>query len=132
MAPQDHLTKSQPLLETATRRSKSDYTLTRAAQLPSGVDARERMRLSEDLEMVGGWHVTQTVSVSEMHEPENNAITCDTLERVVQFDPKLKTFICDRACKPEPAGRQRLEFKQMKTWCVDKFHAEKGHKKSCA
>jgi hypothetical protein len=77
----------------------------------------------------GSGHI---VSVKPMVNPENYDVVFSAIERVIDFYPKADMFIYDRACKTVKKGLLRPKLKQIKTWCVDKFHAKKGHSDRCA
>ena len=70
------------------------------------------------------------VSVIQQREPENNAIVCASLNKVIANYPRLDCFIYDRNCKFEAEGRATVSLKQIKVYPIDKWHAYK-HDESC-
>jgi hypothetical protein len=70
------------------------------------------------------------LSISAMEAPENNQVAFEAVERVIRLYPNMDCIVYDRACKMLPAARQRPLLKQVKTFAVDKFHAQ-NHGATC-
>jgi len=70
------------------------------------------------------------LAVSEMKEPENNAILLSSLRKILPQHPNLKIVIYDRACKVVDAIRADESLKQVTHAIVDKWHGAK-HGNTC-
>ena len=71
------------------------------------------------------------LSLIVMHEPENNSHVLESLEGVIWLYPKMKTFVCDRACGVIKAASSRNSLKQIENFIVDWFHAYR-HSDRCS
>ena len=72
----------------------------------------------------------QVLSVSCMSKPENNEVVKDSLLKILPMHKKVNCFVLDRNCAFMPQALEVKEFKQVKYWTIDCFHAT-GHKKTC-
>ena len=72
----------------------------------------------------------QVLSVSCMSKPENNEVVKDSLLKILPMYKKVNCFVLDRNCAFMPQALEVKEFKQVKYWTIDCFHAT-GHKKTC-
>ena len=70
------------------------------------------------------------IGVTEMKEPENNDHVVSTLKESLPRLPNVNCVIYGRACRSLKTLEANKEFKKVKTWAVDKFHAA-GHSKTC-
>ena len=70
------------------------------------------------------------IGVQEMIHPENNDLAVGMLEDAADFLPALDCIIYDRMCCALQAVRKSDMLKDIKYFCVDKFHAH-GHAKTC-
>jgi len=70
------------------------------------------------------------LSVEQMLEPENNAITFKTLEKIIPDYKNVDCFILDRCCKVVDQGKTRPLLKQIKFWVLDEWHSLK-HTDAC-
>ena len=65
-----------------------------------------------------------------MEEPENNAVAKKVLGKVMAKATNLDCVIYDKMCVCMKSFASDKEFKQVKYWSVDRFHA-KAHSSSC-
>ena len=70
------------------------------------------------------------LSVDDMEEPENNAVAKKVLGKVMAKATNLDCVIYDKMCVCMKSFASDKEFKQVKYWPVDRFHA-KAHSSSC-
>ena len=70
------------------------------------------------------------IGVQEMIHPENNDLAVGMLEDAAELLPALDCIIYDRMCCALQAVRKSDMLKDIKYFCVDKFHAH-GHAKTC-
>lgn len=69
------------------------------------------------------------LAVTCMDKPEGNEVVRQSLLKVLPKYRNLDGFVMDRVCDCAPSSQG--DFKQVKYWAVDHFHALK-HKQTCA
>ena len=70
------------------------------------------------------------MSVADMEEPENNVVAKNVLQKVVTKAVNLNCVIYDKMCVCLKSFATDKDFKQVKYWSIDRFHA-KAHSVSC-
>ena len=70
------------------------------------------------------------MSVADMEEPENNVVAKNVLRKVVTKAVNLNCVIYDKMCVCLKSFATDKDFKQVKYWSIDRFHA-KAHSVSC-
>ncbi|CAE7455345.1 unnamed protein product, partial [Symbiodinium sp. CCMP2456] len=75
-------------------------------------------------------HSGMVMSVADMEEPENNVVAKNVLRKVVTKAVNLNCVIYDKMCVCLKSFATDKDFKQVKYWSIDRFHA-KAHSVSC-
>ena len=70
------------------------------------------------------------LSVEAMMQPENDAVVTRSLEKVLPWYPQMSKYIMDRNCRYYKRASQNPKLRQIKTWAIDNWHAEK-HSATC-
>ena len=71
------------------------------------------------------------LSVSPMQDPENNEIATNVLLDLVSRGSQINCVIYDRMCACLNHAQAQKPLKQIKYWCIDRFHA-RAHSPKCA
>ena len=70
------------------------------------------------------------MSATNMASPENNDIAKQVLQNIVERAPNLDCVIYDKMCVCQKAFLSDAKFRQVKYWCIDRFHA-RAHGDTC-
>ena len=65
-----------------------------------------------------------------MPAPEDNRVAIDTFARALKLFTGVNCLVYDRMCKLTQAAAKMDEFKNIRSWSMSKFHAQK-HKPGC-
>lgn len=130
-----HLTVKEKQAITAVAMDGHEKTSARCLGTPPAHAGRPRKDASQKSRYNGWFMLMDTCSgiilgVVEMKEPENNNHVIAVLRESLPNLPKANCVIYDRACRCLKTLQSTKDFKQIKTWAVDKFHAQ-GHAKNC-
>ena len=70
------------------------------------------------------------LAVREMMNPEDQKVMLEVLQQSLAVAPTADCIVYDRICRCMKTIKKHQETKQVKYWCVDRFHA-KGHSDKC-
>ena len=71
------------------------------------------------------------LAVTNMENPENNAVAKKILIHAVSKGHQIDCIVYDRMCACYQQFGREAVLKQIKFWCVDRFHAQ-AHAPGCA
>ena len=71
------------------------------------------------------------LAVTNMENPENNAVAKKIVIQAVSKAPHINCIIYDRMCACYQQLGRETALKKIKFWCVDRFHAQ-AHAPGCA
>ena len=86
--------------------------------------------------MANGWFVVMdpktglVAAATVMTAPEDNRVAINTFAKALKKFTRVNCLVYDRMCKLMQAAAKMDEFKNIKSWSIDKFHAQK-HKAGC-
>ena len=70
------------------------------------------------------------VALAQQNVPENNQVVISAFAKALSVCPDVNCLVYDRACKFFQEAKEKDEFRQVKYFAVDKFHALR-HRNDC-
>ena len=92
---------------------------------------RVRIEIRQSVKMAVDPQSGLVLAVTNMENPENNAVAKKILIHAVSKGHQIDCIVYDRMCACYQQFGREAVLKQIKFWCVDRFHAQ-AHAPGCA